>query len=59
MTKKNIIILGGTGAIGSSLAKQIKNLNYNPILVARDKTNLEKISRQLDCEYFECDVLDS
>ncbi len=59
MTKKNIIIIGGTGAIGSSLAIQIKNLNYNPILIARDKVNLEKISKQLNCEYFECDVLDN
>ena len=59
MTKKNILIIGGTGAIGSSLAKQIKNLHYNPILIARDKVNLEKISKQLNCEYFECDVLDS
>ena len=59
MTKKNILIKGGTAAIGSSLAKQIKNLHYNPILIARDKVNLEKISKQLNCKYFECDVLDS
>ena len=59
MSSKKIIILGGTGAIGSSLAQKIKNLNYEPILIAREKNNLEEISEKINCEYFKCDVLES
>ena len=59
MPSKKIIILGGTGAIGSSLALKIKNLNYDPVLIARGKNDLEEISGKINCEYFECDVLES
>ena len=59
MSSKKIIILGGTGAIGSSLAQKIKNLNYEPILIAREGKNLKEISEKINCEYFECDVLES
>ena len=59
MSLKKIIILGGTGAIGSSLAQKIKDLNYNPILIAREKNKLEEISKKINCEYFECDVLEN
>ena len=56
MSSKKIIILGGTGAIGSSLAQKIKDLNYDPILIAREKNKLKEISQKINCEYFECDV---
>ena len=59
MTSKKIIIIGGSGSIGSSIAKEIKKLNYEPILIARNKNELKKISNQLKCKYFECDVTES
>ena len=59
MTTKKILILGGTGAIGSSLAKNLKKNNYDPILISRTKEDLDKISREIDCESFVGDVLDN
>ncbi len=39
---KNILIFGGTGFIGQSLAKHLKEKNFNPILIARNEPpNLE------------------
>jgi len=59
MLQKKILILGGTGSIGSSLAFEVKKLGYEPILIARDKNDLENISKKLECDYLQCDVLDS
>lgn len=56
---KKIIIIGGTGAIGSSLAKQLKKIAYEPVLIARNKHDLEILSKEIDCDYYVCDVLDS
>ena len=59
MSSKKIIILGGSGAIGSALAVELKKNKYSPILISRSKEDLEKISKKIDCEYFNCDVLDT
>ena len=59
MNKKKIIIIGGTGAIGSSLAKEITNHNLEPILIARNRDNLELLSNELNCNFFTCDILDT
>jgi NAD(P)-dependent dehydrogenase (short-subunit alcohol dehydrogenase family) len=59
MLQKKILILGGTGSIGSSLAFEIKKLGYKPVLIARNKNDLERISKKLNCDYFLCDVLES
>ena len=59
MLSKKIIILGGSGSIGSSIAKQLKLKNYDPILIARNKEDLESIANELKCEHHVCDVLDT
>ena len=59
MLSKKIIILGGSGAIGSSIAKELKQKNYDPILISKNKEDLELIAKQLDCKYYVCDVLDT
>ena len=33
--KKKILIFGGTGAIGFSIAKNLKDQGYNPIIISR------------------------
>ena len=58
MSSKKIIILGGSGAIGSSIARELIQKNYQPILISKNKEDLELISKKLDCQYFVCDVLD-
>ena len=35
--KKKILIFGGTGAIGFSIAKNLKSQGYNPIIIARNE----------------------
>ena len=59
MSLKKIIILGGSGSIGSSIAEEIKNNGYEPILIARNKNDLEIISKKLNCQYYECDVIET
>ena len=59
MPSKKIIILGGSGTIGSSIAKELKQKNYAPILVSKNKEDVELMSKKLDCQYFICDVLNT
>tara|TARA_B110000438_G_scaffold296448_1_gene341162 strand:- start:142 stop:867 length:726 start_codon:yes stop_codon:yes gene_type:complete len=59
MTEKKIIILGGSGSIGSAIAKELKQKNYEPVLIAKNIDNLKLIADKLECEYFSCDVLNS
>jgi len=59
MSLKKIIVLGGSGTIGSSIAKELKQKNYAPILISKNKENLELMAKKLDCQYYVCDVLDT
>jgi len=59
MSVKKIIILGGSGGIGSSIAKELKLKNYDPVLIAKNKDDLETIANELKCEYHVCDVLNT
>ena len=58
MSSKKIIILGGSGTIGSSLAKSLKHKSYEPILISRNEEILQELSKDIECEYFQCDILD-
>ena len=59
MTLKKIIIIGGSGAIGSSLARTLHKKGYHPVLIARNESDLRLLSEELECAYFVCDVLDT
>ena len=59
MTSKKILILGGSGSIGSAIAKKIVKLNYEPVIIARDEAELISLSKILNCKYFVCDVLET
>ena len=59
MSTKKIIILGGSGAIGSAIAKQLKEKEYEPILISRNEGDLEVISKKLNCQYYVCNILDT
>ena len=56
---KKILIFGGTGAIGFSIAKSLKNHGYNPLLISRNKDDLINKSKEIDCDYQVCDVLEA
>ena len=55
--KKKILIFGGTGAIGCSIAKKIKDDEYDPVIIARNEEELKYKAKEIDCEYYICDVL--
>ena len=55
---KKILIFGGTGAIGFSIAKRISQENYTPVIISRNKEELIIKSKEINCEYETCDVLD-
>tara|TARA_B110000263_G_scaffold172929_1_gene150875 strand:+ start:369 stop:1094 length:726 start_codon:yes stop_codon:yes gene_type:complete len=59
MPSKKIIILGGSGAIGSSIAKELIQKNYAPILISKNKNDIKLIAKKLDCQYYVCDVLNT
>lgn len=48
LDKKVILLLGATGGIGSEIARKASKLGAKLILVARTKTNLEKLETELD-----------
>jgi NAD(P)-dependent dehydrogenase (short-subunit alcohol dehydrogenase family) len=53
------LIFGATGAIGSSLAEQMKNSGYDNVhLVARNEADIKSISKNLGYSYTIADVLD-
>ena len=55
--KKKYVILGATGAIGSSLANQLYNDQLDCHLVGRNEDELKKIADKLNYTYSVCDVL--
>ena len=56
---KKILVFGGTGAIGYSIATNLKEDGYRPIIISRNEEELINKSKQIDCDYEVCDVLDS
>ncbi len=53
-----IIIVGGSGSIGSALALELKNQGYEPHLIARNEDRLESIAQKIKCNYSVANVLD-
>ena len=55
--KKKYIILGATGAIGSSLANQLNKDKVDCHLVGRNEEELKKLANKLNYSYSVCNVL--
>ncbi|MBM3630899.1 MAG: SDR family oxidoreductase [Alphaproteobacteria bacterium] len=55
---EKFLIFGATGSIGSSLAEQLKNSGHDIHLVARNETEVKKISNNLNCSFTIADVLE-
>ena len=56
---KKILIFGGTGAIGFSIAKKMNEEGYSPVIISRNKEDLASKAENIGCEYETCDILDS
>ena len=55
---KKILIFGGAGAIGFSIAKKMSEEGYSPIIISRNEEDLIKKANKIGCEYETCDVLE-
>lgn len=53
---QKILIIGGTGYIGTPLVKKLKNAGYEPILLIRNKADFR--DEFAGCGYFIADLLD-
>ena len=56
MTKNRIIIIGGSGSIGTSIAKEVINEGFEPYLIGRNFASLEKTAKELNCPFYVADV---
>ena len=59
MSKKKIIIIGGSGSIGSSIANEIIKDGFEPHLIGRNYHSLKKLSDKLNCSFEVADVTNS
>ncbi len=59
MSEKKILVFGGSGSIGRALAIKLKEINYSPIILARNEDELKNISEEIKCEFRICDVLNT
>ena len=59
MSEKKILVFGGSGSIGRALAIKLKEINFSPIILARNENELKSVSEEIKCEYRVCDVLNT
>ena len=55
--KKKFVIVGATGAVGSSLTKLIKKKNLEAHLIAKNKDEVESLNQETGFSYTVADVL--
>ena len=55
---EKILIFGATGAVGSSLAKQLQNNSINIHLIGTNKDELSKLSEETSASFSVADVTD-
>ena len=53
------LIFGATGSIGSSLSRQLKQSGKEVHLVARNESEVKKLSEELGCSFTVADVLEN
>ncbi|MBE5820925.1 MAG: SDR family NAD(P)-dependent oxidoreductase [Clostridiales bacterium] len=53
---KKIIITGASDGLGKAIAQELKNEDL--ILISRDENKLKKLSEELNCKYYVCDLTD-
>ena len=56
MSKKKIIVIGGSGSIGSAIARDCINDGFDVCLIGRNYASLEKVSKELNCTFEKADV---
>ncbi len=59
MNEKKILVFGGSGSIGKSLAIKLREGGYKPIIISRNEIELKNISKEIKCDFRVCDVLNT
>ena len=59
MSNRKIIIIGGSGSIGSAIAKEVIDQGFDVTLIGRNYASLEKVSKELNCSFLKADVCNS
>ncbi len=59
MEKQKIVIVGGSGTIGSAIAREILDEGFTPHIVGRNKELIQENARKLNCPYSIVDVLET
>ena len=57
MSKKKIIVIGGSGSIGSAIARDCINDGFDVCLIGRNYSSLEKVSKDLNCTFEKADAV--
>lgn len=52
-----IVITGGSDGLGKAIAKRL-SVDNNVIIISKDEESLVKTSKEINCEYYVCDVTD-
>ena len=55
--KRTVVITGGSDGLGKAIAKRL-NAENNVIIISKDEESLVKTSKEINCEYYVCDVTD-
>ncbi|HEV2736978.1 MAG TPA: SDR family oxidoreductase [Candidatus Elarobacter sp.] len=56
---QNVLITGGSGGIGSEIARRTVAAGWKAIIVARDEARLDAIARETGATAYACDLLDA
>ena len=56
MSKKKILILGGSGSIGSAIASELLEKGFDVTIIGRNYSTLESKSQELGCSFVVADV---
>ena len=59
MEKQKIVIVGGSGSIGSAIANEVLTEGFTPHIVGRNKELIEENANKLNCPYSIADVLET
>jgi len=57
--QKTIVIVGGSGSIGKSIAEEVIKKGFVPYLIGRNFSSLSDLSKKLNCKFSKADVSDN
>lgn len=54
--QKTIVITGGSDGLGKAIAKKLVEGGNKVFILSNNIEELKKASKQVNCEYYRCDV---